>query len=138
MNTPCIAPREMARLIKGELILTATWYVPKRIRSQNLFGIAWRQHCNVVQFASTMTLDDHHTTLSRTTSRTSHRSRNSSLSRTQSLVKKNIGLIDLKPADVLIERFVAWKVIVKQLSSYFEVRSLFSLKMLFIPFIGCR
>lgn len=70
-----------------------------------------------------MTLDDHHTTLSRATSRTSHRSRNSSLSRTQSLIKKNIGLIDLKPADVLIERFVAWKVIVNQLASYFEVRS---------------
>jgi len=64
---------------------------------------------------------DHHTTLSRTTSRASHRSRTSNLSRTQSLIKKNIELIDLKPADVLIERFVAWKVIVNQLTSYFEV-----------------
>ncbi|CAA7265623.1 unnamed protein product [Cyclocybe aegerita] len=42
------------------------------------------------------------------------------MSRNQSLIKKNIELQDLKPADVLIERFVAWKVIVKQLTSYFE------------------
>lgn len=68
-----------------------------------------------------MNLNDHPATISRATSRASHRSRNSSLSRAQSLVKKNIELIDLKPADVLIERFVAWKVIVKQLTSYFEV-----------------
>ncbi|KAF9522447.1 hypothetical protein CPB83DRAFT_864422 [Crepidotus variabilis] len=67
-----------------------------------------------------MNLNDNHTTLSRATSRASHRSRNSTLSKNQSLIKKNIELIDLKPADVLIERFVAWKVIVKQLSSYFE------------------
>jgi len=59
---------------------------------------------------------------SRTTSRASARSRNSTLSRNQSLIKKNIGLQDLKPADVLIERFVAWKAIVKQLTAYFEVR----------------
>ena len=65
---------------------------------------------------------------SRTTSRASARSRNSTLSRNQSLIKKNIGLQDLKPADVLIERFVAWKAIVKQLTAYFEVRlCLFSL-----------
>lgn len=68
-----------------------------------------------------MNLNDQPATHSRATSRASHRSRNSSLSKAQSLIKKNIELIDLKPADVLIERFVAWKVIVKQLTSYFEV-----------------
>lgn len=62
--------------------------------------------------------------LSRSASRASGRSgksRNSTLSRNQSLIKKNIELHDLKPADVLIERFIAWKAIVKQLSAYFEV-----------------
>jgi hypothetical protein len=29
--------------------------------------------------------------------------------------------LDLKPSDILIERFVAWKAIVKQLIAYFEV-----------------
>ncbi|KAF9049180.1 hypothetical protein BJ165DRAFT_1078754 [Panaeolus papilionaceus] len=53
-------------------------------------------------------------------SATSGRSRTSTLSRNASLIKKNIDLHDLRPADVLIERFVAWKVIVKQLCSYFE------------------
>jgi hypothetical protein len=61
------------------------------------------------------------TNLSRTTSRASARSKNSTLSRNQSLIKKNIELQDLRPADVLIERFVAWKAIVKQLTAYFEV-----------------
>jgi hypothetical protein len=46
----------------------------------------------------------------------------SSLSRTQSLIKKNIAPQDLKPSDILIERFVAWNAIVKQLIAYFEVR----------------
>ena len=64
------------------------------------------------------------TTLSRANSRNSARSRNgSSMSKNQSLIKKNIQLQDLKPADVLIERFVAWKAIVQQLTAYFEVRS---------------
>jgi len=76
---------------------------------------------DIIRHAAQTFAMDHHTTLSRTASRASHRSRNSNLSRTQSLVKKNIELIDLKPADVLIERFVAWKVIVNQLTSYFEV-----------------
>ena len=59
------------------------------------------------------------TSLARSASRAS---RGSTLSRNQSLIKKNIELQDLKPADVLIERFVAWKAIVKQLTGYFEVR----------------
>lgn len=44
----------------------------------------------------------------------------SNMSRSQSLIKKNIAPHDLKPSDVLIERFVAWKAIVKQLIAYFE------------------
>ncbi|KIL65748.1 hypothetical protein M378DRAFT_459450 [Amanita muscaria Koide BX008] len=44
----------------------------------------------------------------------------STLSRTQSLIKKNIAPQDLKPSDILIERFVAWNAIVKQLIAYFE------------------
>ncbi|KAI9457037.1 hypothetical protein HD554DRAFT_2030223 [Boletus coccyginus] len=42
------------------------------------------------------------------------------VSRSQSLIKKNVAPQDLKPSDVLIERFVAWKAIVKQLIAYFE------------------
>jgi hypothetical protein len=47
--------------------------------------------------------------LSRTTSR------RSTLSRSQTLIKKNIAPHDLRPSDMIIERFVAWKAIVKQL-----------------------
>ncbi|KAH8822764.1 hypothetical protein DL96DRAFT_1619139 [Flagelloscypha sp. PMI_526] len=47
-------------------------------------------------------------------------SRRSTRSRSQSLIKKNVAAQDLRPSDILIERFVAWKVIVKQLISYFE------------------
>ena len=39
----------------------------------------------------------------------------------QSLIKENIHLHDLKPADVLIERFAAWKAIVQQPTAYSEV-----------------
>jgi hypothetical protein len=85
-----------------------------------------------------MHANDDPATLSRATSRASHRSRNSTLSRTQSLIKKNIELIDLKPADVLIERFVAWKVIVKQLTSYFEVSDYFSDQKQPSGFVGNR
>ncbi|RPD69733.1 hypothetical protein L226DRAFT_539559 [Lentinus tigrinus ALCF2SS1-7] len=45
----------------------------------------------------------------------------SSVSRSQSLIKKNIAPHDLRPSDILIERFTAWKAIVKQLIAYFEV-----------------
>ncbi|KAF5341958.1 hypothetical protein D9611_001075 [Ephemerocybe angulata] len=54
-------------------------------------------------------------------SRASRGSAGTGLSKSQSLIKKNIELQDLKPADVLIERFVAWKAIVKQLTAYFEM-----------------
>ncbi|KZT06107.1 uncharacterized protein LAESUDRAFT_700998 [Laetiporus sulphureus 93-53] len=57
--------------------------------------------------------------LSRATS-VSRASRRSSLSRTQSLIKKNIAPHDLRPSDILIERFTAWKIIVNQLIAYFE------------------
>lgn len=45
----------------------------------------------------------------------------SSISRSQSLIKKNIAPHDLRPSDIMIERFIAWKAIVKQLIAYFEV-----------------
>ncbi|RSH92712.1 hypothetical protein EHS25_008158 [Saitozyma podzolica] len=44
----------------------------------------------------------------------------STLSRNQSLIKKNTAPHELKPSDILIERFTAWKQIVKMLISYFE------------------
>jgi hypothetical protein len=58
--------------------------------------------------------------ISRATS-VSRASRRSSVSRSQSLIKKNTSPHDLRPSDILIERFVAWKAIVKQLIAYFEV-----------------
>ncbi|KAI6102230.1 hypothetical protein EDD17DRAFT_1606061 [Pisolithus thermaeus] len=48
------------------------------------------------------------------------RSRSRPRSRTQSLVKKNVSPTDLRPSDILIDRFVAWKAIVKQMIAYFE------------------
>lgn len=44
----------------------------------------------------------------------------STVSRSQSLIKKSIAPHDLRPSDILIERFTAWKIIVKQLIAYFE------------------
>ncbi|KAF8224385.1 hypothetical protein L208DRAFT_1444669 [Tricholoma matsutake] len=58
--------------------------------------------------------------LSRATSISRASKQGSSVSRNQSLIKKNIAPQDLKPSDILIERFVAWKSIVKQLIAYFE------------------
>lgn len=53
---------------------------------------------------------------SRATSINSSRSRRSStMSRAQTLIRKNIDSHDLRPSDIIIERFVAWKAIVKQL-----------------------
>ncbi|KAI0706601.1 hypothetical protein C8Q76DRAFT_771115 [Earliella scabrosa] len=56
--------------------------------------------------------------LSRPASRASRHG--STVSRSQSLIKKNIAPHDLRPSDILIERFTAWKAIVKQLIAYFE------------------
>ena len=58
--------------------------------------------------------------LSRVTSISHASHKSSTMSRNQSLIKKNIAPHDLRPSDILIERFVAWKAIVKQLIAYFE------------------
>ncbi|KAJ3751917.1 hypothetical protein EV360DRAFT_89249 [Lentinula raphanica] len=44
----------------------------------------------------------------------------STLSRSQSLIRKQTAPISLRPSDVLIERFTAWKAIIKQLLLYFQ------------------
>ncbi|KAI0050471.1 hypothetical protein FA95DRAFT_1555591 [Auriscalpium vulgare] len=58
--------------------------------------------------------------ISRATSVSRASRQGSTISKTQSLIKKNIAPHDLRPSDILIERFVAWKAIVKQLIAYFE------------------
>ncbi|KAH9926523.1 hypothetical protein B0H21DRAFT_894979 [Amylocystis lapponica] len=58
--------------------------------------------------------------LSRATSLSRASKHGSSMSRSQSLIQKSIAPHDLRPSDILIDRFVAWKVIVKQLIAYFE------------------
>ncbi|TFY79713.1 hypothetical protein EWM64_g4297 [Hericium alpestre] len=58
--------------------------------------------------------------MSRATSISRASRQGSTASKSQSLIKRNIAPQDLKPSDVLIERFVAWKAIVKQLIAYFE------------------
>ncbi|KAI0701232.1 hypothetical protein BC835DRAFT_1303818 [Cytidiella melzeri] len=66
-----------------------------------------------------MNLNNDSVSISRATSRASSR-HGSAVSRQQSLIKKNIAPHDLRPSDILIERFSAWKIIVKQLIAYFE------------------
>jgi len=56
--------------------------------------------------------------MSRTTSIS--RRQGSTMSKNQSLIKKNTAPHELKPSDILIDRFTAWKNIVKMLISYFE------------------
>jgi len=54
-------------------------------------------------------------------SRASSLSRKSTVaSRNASLIKKNTGPHELRPSDILIERFTGWKHITKQLIAYFE------------------
>jgi hypothetical protein len=65
--------------------------------------------------------------ISRATSISRASKQGSTSSRAQSLIKKNIAPQDLRPSDVLIERFVAWKAIVKQLVAYFEVTGILQL-----------
>ena len=60
--------------------------------------------------------------VSRATSLSRASKHGSTVSRNQSLIKKNVAPHDLRPSDILIERFVAWKAILKQLIAYFEVR----------------
>ena len=55
-----------------------------------------------------------------TRSRQTGMSRKSSMSRQSQLVKKATGPTDLRPSDILIERFEAWKNITKNLIAYFE------------------
>lgn len=64
--------------------------------------------------------DDRHSIPSRPHSRATSVSRKSTMSRNQSLIKKNTAPSDLRPSDILIERFIAWKAITKQLIAYFE------------------
>ncbi|SOV06772.1 uncharacterized protein UDID_05630 [Ustilago sp. UG-2017a] len=62
-------------------------------------------------------MTDAHSTVTRATSL----SRKSTVaSRNASLIKKNTGPHELRPSDILIERFTGWKHITKQLISYFE------------------
>lgn len=61
-------------------------------------------------------------TISRATSVSRASKHGTTASRAQSLIKKNVAPHDLQPSDILIERFVGWKAIVKQLIAYFEVR----------------
>ncbi|KAJ7283216.1 hypothetical protein C8J57DRAFT_1709662 [Mycena rebaudengoi] len=58
--------------------------------------------------------------VSRATSVSRTKKEDSTLSRNRSLINKNVAPQDLRPSDILIERFVAWKAIVKQLITYFE------------------
>ena len=60
-----------------------------------------------------------------TRSRQTGISRKSSIASRQSqLVKKATGPTDLRPSDILIERFEAWKNITKNLIAYFEGQSM--------------
>jgi hypothetical protein len=78
--------------------------------------------------------------ISRATSISRASKQGSTASRSQSLIKKNIAPQDLRPSDVLIERFVAWKAIVKQLVAYFEVTGVLQLPNSSISSVdvGCR
>ncbi|KAF4570956.1 hypothetical protein EYR36_001775 [Pleurotus pulmonarius] len=69
---------------------------------------------------SVSTMNQETVSLSRATSVSRASKQGSTVSRNQSLIKKNVAPHDLRPSDVLIERFVAWKAIVKQLIAYFE------------------
>ena len=60
--------------------------------------------------------------VSRATSISRSTKAGSTRSRSQSLIKKNVAPHDLRPSNILIERLVGWKAIVKQLIAYFEVR----------------
>ncbi|KDQ58910.1 hypothetical protein JAAARDRAFT_46561 [Jaapia argillacea MUCL 33604] len=64
--------------------------------------------------------NDDSVSISRATSTSRHSRKGSTASRSQSLIKRNVAPQDLRPSDVLIERFTAWKAIVKQLIAYFE------------------
>ncbi|GAA5836661.1 hypothetical protein JCM9279_000457 [Rhodotorula babjevae] len=54
------------------------------------------------------------------TGHTGQSRRSSVTSRQSQLIKKNTGPYELRPSDILIERFSAWKRLVKNLITYFE------------------
>jgi len=83
-------------------------------------GERWHR-CDVKVSYEPSRMNHETASISRATS-VSRASRRSSVSRAQSLIRKNTSPQDLRPSDILIERFVAWKAIVKQLIAYFEVR----------------
>lgn len=74
----------------------------------------------IVGFGVTTMFNNEVASVSRATSVSRISKTPSTRSRAQSLIKKNVAPQDLRPSDVLIERFVAWKAIVKQLIAYFE------------------
>ncbi|CAE6532935.1 unnamed protein product [Rhizoctonia solani] len=55
-----------------------------------------------------------------TVSRATSVSRRSTMSKNQTLIRKSTAVHELRPSDILIERFTAYKHIVKQLVAYFE------------------
>ncbi|GAB1523134.1 hypothetical protein RhiTH_006264 [Rhizoctonia solani] len=55
-----------------------------------------------------------------TISRATSVSRRSAMSKNQTLIRKSTAVHELRPSDILIERFTAYKHIVKQLVAYFE------------------
>ncbi|CAE6446959.1 unnamed protein product [Rhizoctonia solani] len=55
-----------------------------------------------------------------TVSRATSVSRRSAMSKNQTLIRKSTAVHELRPSDILIERFTAYKHIVKQLVAYFE------------------
>ena len=76
--------------------------------------------------------------ISRATSISRASKQGSTISRSQSLIKKNIAPHDLRPSDVLIDRFVAWKAIVKQLVAFFEVPFFSSYTPQTISYVECQ
>ena len=93
----------------------------------------WRQLSDWSFRKCEMSANHEHQSLSRATSISRASREGSTISRSQSLIKKNIAPQDLKPSDVLIERFVAWKAIVKQLIAYFEVLFISTYYWLHLP-----
>jgi hypothetical protein len=68
---------------------------------------------------SAFIMRDTHRDLDTVSRATSVSRRSSTVSRAQTLIRKNIAPHDLRPSDVIIERFIAWKAIVKQLIGAF-------------------